>query len=387
MKYRVLEPHLIRLANQYPVVTITGPRQSGKTTLCRKVFPKHAYINLEDLETRYQAQQDPKGFLKQYSDGVILDEIQRVPSLTSYIQVLVDEETHPGKFILTGSQQFEISNTVNQSLAGRTALLKLLPFSYQELYGSTKVPIDVMLYAGFYPRIHDRHLNPSEALSFYLATYVERDIRALANIKDLAAFERFLKLCAANIGQLINFSNLGNDCGVDQKTVQHWLTLLEASYIVFQLQPHYQNFRKRLTKSSKLYFYDTGLAAYLLGVSSAKQLQHHPARGNLFENFVILEFLKNRFNTIKDKNLYFFRDQTGNEIDLILDYGNHYIPIEIKSSQTINQSFFKGLTFYEELAGAQEKYLIYGGDNNKPWNKVSVFPYYQLDQLFEFLPG
>lgn len=388
MKTRILAQALRRLATQYPVVTMTGPRQSGKTTLCRHVFDQHAYISLEDLAHRHFAQSDPKGFLGQFKQGVILDEIQRVPDLVSYIQGIVDEQSIPGQFILTGSQQFELTNTINQSLAGRTALLRLLPFSYSELYGEAPRPdLNKILYQGFYPRIEDQHLNPTEALGFYLHTYVERDVRNLMNIKNLGLFDKFLRICATQIGRLTNYSRLANDCGITQNTAKEWLSLLEASYIIFQIQPHFENYRKRLTKSTKLYFYDVGLAAYLLGMSIPAHVQSSPLRGELFENFVVSEFLKNRFNQVKDNNLYFFRDHVGNEVDLVLDYGSETVTIEVKSGSTLTSGYFKGLDFYNQLSGDKnrQKFLIYTGDQRVCFHGVEVYAYDRLSDLFRVL--
>jgi len=382
---RTIKPYLLRLSTQYPIVTMTGPRQSGKTTLCQATFPDHEYINLEALSVREFANLDPQGFLSRIKAGVILDEIQRTPNLASYIQPIVDSEKKPGRFILTGSQQLEISQTINQSLAGRTALLKLLPLSYPELYAKHPANnIGELLYAGFYPRIFDQHLNPSEALSFYLSTYVERDIRSLIHVKDLSTFERFLKICATQIGQLLNYTTIANDCGIDQKTVKSWLSVLEASFILYQVQPHYQHFRKRLTKSTKLYFYDVGLAAYLLGISNSAHLLTNPAKGFLFENFIVTEFIKNRFNHVKDSNIYFYRDHAGNEVDIILDYGDELYSIEIKSSETINTEFFKGLHFYQNLAGTKNtrRFIVYAGTESYETNQIKIFSYQHFNQLF-----
>lgn len=385
MYIRKLQPHLQRLAKEYPVITMTGPRQSGKTTLCQNTFPDHAYVNLEDVSLRQFAISDPKGFLSQFNQGVILDEIQRTPDLPSYIQVLVDKNDTAGRFVLTGSQQFEVTHSINQSLAGRTAVVKLLPLSYEELYAKQKPKsISELLYAGFYPRIFDKHLNPTEALAFYLSTYVERDIRSLMNIRDLTVFEKFLKHCAAKIGQLINYSSLANDVGVDQNTVKAWLSVLQASYIIFTIQPHYNNFRKRLTKSSKLYFYDVGLASYLLNISGPDHVDHHPLKGQLFENFVVSEFLKNRYNNVRESNIYFYRDHVGNEVDMVLDNGDELCSVEVKSSQTVNDSFFKGLDFYKKLTGDRNarRMIIYGGDESYTRNGVEVFSYKAFDKIF-----
>lgn len=388
MKPRFIAKHVQRLAKEYPVLTITGPRQSGKTTLSKSVFPHYAYVNLEDLETRRWAKEDPRGFLQQFSKGVILDEIQRAPELPSYIQGIVDTTNRPGNFILTGSQQFEITFAVSQSLAGRTAILKLLPFAFGEIYSATlEHSVSEILYQGFYPRIIEEKLNPTEALSFYFSTYVERDLLALQAIQNLSTFERFLKLCAGQVGQLVNWSALGNDCGIDQKTVKAWLSLLQASYIVYLLPPHFKNFKKRLTKSPKLYFYDVGLACYLLGITSPQQIELHPMRGALFEDFIVTEFLKNRFNQVQDNNLYFFRDHLGNEVDLILDNGIQLVSVEIKSGKTLSSDFFKGLKCYNQLSSEFNtmQYLIYGGTENRTMYDAYVYPYFLLEDLFKKL--
>ncbi|PCI38982.1 MAG: AAA family ATPase [Thiotrichales bacterium] len=388
MRERQITPHFKRLATQYPVITLTGPRQSGKTTLCKHVFPQYDYVNLEDPSVRLYANEDPKAFLGQFKNGVILDEIQRAPDLTSYIQVIVDEKQTPGQFILTGSQQFEVTHTINQSLAGRTALLKLLPLSYEEAYDNQGVTsLDDVLYKGFYPRIFDKNLPPTEALSFYLNTYIERDLRDMAQIRDLLTFQRFLKLCATQVGQLLNCAHLANDCGVSQNTIKFWLSLLEASYIIYFIQPHYHRFRKRLTKSPKLYFYDVGLASYLLGITNSSHIASHPSRGHLFENFIVTEFIKNCFNNVQEKNTYFFRDHVGNEVDLILDYGTELVSVEIKSSQTINSSAFQGLGFYKKLAKTQntKQLLIYAGNEKRQQNGAFVFPYTQLNAVFDHI--
>jgi len=373
---RSISTKLKSLAKQYPVVTLTGPRQSGKTTLCRSIFNDYDYVNLENIDVRLLAQEDPRGFLQQFSTGVVLDEIQRVPDLVSYIQGIVDETDKPGQFILTGSQQFEISNSINQSLAGRTAILRLLPFSYNELYNNKRVSLNEVLYAGFYPRIHDKKLNPTEALSFYVNTYVERDLREMVNIKDLQVFDRFLKICASNVGQIVNYTRISNDCGISLKTVQSWISILEANYILFLLPPHFSNFRKRVTKSPKLYFYDVGLVAYLLGISSTKHINSHPLKGHLFESFIISEFLKSRYNRVQQNNLYYFRDNNGNEVDLILDFSDRFSVIEIKSSATISSQFFKGLNYYSKINNqVSNKYLVYSGEHKSKFTDIQIVPY------------
>ena len=384
---RDVTDNLARLASQYPVVTITGPRQSGKTTLCKKVFPKMPYVSLERVENRKHAGEDPLDFLNQYPDGVIIDEIQRTPDLTSYIQELVDEKNREGMFILTGSHQFELIDTINQSLAGRTALVKLLPFSFNELYGHSRKPaLEKLLYTGFYPRIFDKKLDPSEASSFYINTYIERDLRNLINIRDLSKFENFLKFCAARTGQILNVSGLANDCGINSKTADNWLSILEASYIITRLKPHYRNFNKRLIKSPKLYFWDTGLASFLLNITSVDHIRNHPLKGYLFETFIVTELLKQKFNSIKTSNFYFWRDNIGNEVDLILDYADKQRPVEIKSGKTISTDFFKGTQYYQKLnTAAYQPVVVYGGDKNIVMDNTRIISYKLIHRLKEFV--
>ncbi len=357
---RALFKPVVDLAKQYPVVTITGPRQSGKTTLSRECFKEYKYLNLEDLNLREFASLDPKGFLSQ-APKMVIDEIQRVPELASYIQVFVDESKKNGQFILTGSHQLALSKSVSQSLAGRTALINLLPFSIKEL--DEDLSLDSLIYRGFYPRIIDQKLNPTQAQSFYVKTYLEKDLRELQEIRNLKAFESFLKLCASNIGQLLNKSRLSNDLGVDAKTIESWLSILEASFVIYRLQPHYKNFRKRLTKQSKLYFYDVGLASYLLGIKNKEQVSSHPLRGSLFENLVITEKMKLLLNKVQEPSFYFFRDHIGNEVDLIEDLGEKVLSYEIKASQSLSKNLFKGLEFYSKLNPSNTRSsLIYSGD-------------------------
>lgn len=387
---RTITPLLKSLSTQYPVVTITGPRQSGKTTLCRATFPDKRYVNLESPDTRQFALNDPRGFLAQFPDGAILDEIQRAPDLLSYIQPIVDERPAAAQYILTGSQQFEMTAAVNQSLAGRTALLKLLPLSIPELKSAYPIPsIDRMLLTGFYPRIHDQGLNPTQALGDYFETYVERDIRQLLAIKDLNLFEKFVKLCAGRIGQVLNLQSLGNDVGISHTTVRSWLTLLEASYVIFVLQPWHSNFSKRQIKAPKLYFYDVGLASYLLGLENELHVSRDPLRGNLFENLVVIEALKYRFNRGKRNNLHFYRDAKGNEVDLLVDIGPHVFPLEIKAGATISEDFFKGL---RSFAGNGTPLplgtgLVYGGEEMQLRSGTRIYPATGIHDLLESLEG
>ena len=384
---RIIEPVLQTLAGKYPVVTITGPRQSGKTTLCRKVFPDKPYANLESPDIRQFAIDDPRGFLAQYPDGAVLDEIQRTPDLVSYIQPMVDDTLRDGLFILTGSQQFEVSHAINQSLAGRTALLKLLPFTMAELQTAEPLPpIDHLILHGFYPRIWDKQLDPVQALGDYFETYIQRDLRQLTNIKDLHLFQRFVRLCAGRCGQLLNLNSLANDAGVSHTTARNWISILEASYIIFLLQPYHGNLSKRLIKSPKLYFYDVGLTAYLLGIENPGQVSRDPLRGNLFENMVVAEAVKYRFNQGKKSNLHFYRDSQGNEVDLVCVTGNDLFPIEIKAGMTLTKDYFKGLNhiakiFPENLPNGSG--LVYAGDKKQHRTDVTIVPAHQVNELFQ----
>lgn len=385
--HRTSENILQDLAGKYPVITITGPRQSGKTTLCRKVFAHREYANLESPDIRQFAIDDPRGFLAQYPDGAVFDEIQRAPGLVSYVQGIVDQEKKNGLFILTGSQQFEVSNTINQSLAGRTALVKLLPFSIQEIQSAFPLPdADGLLYQGFYPRIWDKKLNPTQALGDYFETYIERDLRQLIAIKDLHSFQRFIKLCAGRIGQLLNISSLANDTGISHTTARNWLSLLEASYIIFLLQPYHRNISKRLVKSPKIYFYDVGLASFLLGIENKKQISRDPLRGNLFENMVIAEALKYRYHHGKRSNLYFYRDSKGNEVDLLFVSGSDVFPVEIKAGMTITRDYFNGLKYFAQLFPdniPRGSGIVYGGEEAQQRTDVSIMPIKSLTDLFD----
>ncbi len=373
---RTAGPLLLEMAGKYPIVTVTGPRQSGKTTLCQEIFPEKPYINLESPDVRAFALEDPRGFLNTIPNGAILDEIQRAPDLVSYLQPMVDAKSSPGQYILTGSQQFEVMSNISQSLAGRTALIKLLPLSIEELASDNRqLSTDELLLNGFYPRIYDADLNPTQALGDYVATYVERDIRQLIAIKDLAQFEKFLHLCAGRVGQLLNLQNLANDVGVSHTTIKSWLTLLEASYVVFLLQPWHKNISKRQIKSPKLYFYDVGLASYLLGAENTLHLNRHPLRGNLFENLVIIEALKYRYHRGKRNNLFFWRDAKGNEVDLLLENGPDIIPVEIKAGATITKNYFKGLqTFSDRLPEPPKTTaLVYDGEQSQKRTTTDIF--------------
>jgi len=384
MIQRKISDKILQWAKQYPIVTITGPRQSGKTTLCKSLFKTKDYVSLEDIDQRNYAQQDPRGFLNRFKDGAVIDEIQRVPDLFSYIQTIVDAHNKDGFFILTGSQQFEMLESISQSLAGRTALVRLLPLTINESYNKIKkMPsLDSVLYTGSYPRIFDKKLNPTEAMSFYVNTYIERDVRKLINIKDLSKFEIFIKLCAGRTGQILNLSNLGNDCGVNHTTIKTWISVLEASYIIKLLKPYYRNFKKRLVKSPKLHFLDTGLASFLLDIQNESQMKTHPLRGALFESFAISEILKMRFNAGKTDNLFYFRDNTGNEVDVLMDQGTKVSQIEIKSGQTITNDFFKGLNYFIKLSkDINNSYILYGGSENFTQKNVQITSWQNIDQI------
>ena len=375
---RTIAAELEALEKDYPVVTVIGPRQSGKTTLVRLVFPKKPYANLEDPEVRTLAEEDPRAFLEQFPDGAILDEIQRVPKLLSYIQTIVDESGKKGVFILTGSHQLELHQAIVQSLAGRTALLTLLPMSLDELLKEgIDLSLDEALLKGGYPRIYKDNLDPTKAYRNYFQTYVERDLRQLIQIKDLSQFERFVRICAGRVGQVMNLEEIGGEIGISGHTVKEWLSILEASFIIFRLQPYFENFGKRIIKSPKLYFTDVGLAVYLLGIENLTQMSRDPLRGHLVENLVVLECVKGRLNRGLDPQLYYFRDVQKHEVDLIFKEGNQLIPIEIKSSKTFTQDFLKKLQFFQTLVGARaaKGYLIYAGEQEQAIHSIQLLNY------------
>ena len=384
---RDIAASLTRLFGQYPVVTVTGPRQSGKTTLCRAAFPHLTYFNLEAPDQRAFAESDPRGFLARAGDGAIIDEVQNVPALLSYIQVDVDERGRSGLFVLTGSEQFRLSRAISQSLAGRTALLRLLPFSLAERARTdSSMAVDDVIFSGFYPRILDQGLDPRQALGDYFETYVERDVRGSNEIRNISSFRRFVGLCAGRVGQLVNLSSLGSDAGVSHTTAREWLTILEASYIVFQLQPFHANIRKRLTKSPKLYFYDVGLASYLVGIESARQVATHPLRGALFENVVVVEALKHRLNRGRDTQLWFFRDSSGLECDLLLEAGRGIAAIEAKSGSTVSGDFFTSLHKVAELVpNIVSRTVVYGGHARQERSDCAAVPLVDLGGVIDRL--
>jgi len=384
---REMTPCVKAVFKKYPVVTITGPRQSGKTTLVKHLFGDKPYVNLEQLENREFAKSDPRGFLRPLREGAVIDEIQRAPELLSDIQALIDERRKNGMFVLTGSAQFELMRGISQSLAGRTALLKLLPFSLSELSGRASFPggTGEMMHKGFYPRVYDQDLEPARAYADYFETYIERDLRQIVAIKNLTAFQKFVRLCAGRIGQLVNLSGLGSDAGVSHTTAREWLTLLEASFIVFLLEPYHANIRKRLVRSPKIYFYDVGLAAYLLGIESRAHLKHHPLRGNLFEDMVLMEFLKYRFNRGLGNNLSFFRDRTGHEIDILYAVADKLLAVEVKSGETVIGDFFKGFPYFENTLKGRTlgKALVYGGDRRETRSGIRITDVFGIKTLLD----
>ena len=367
---RLLGKKLLQWSQEYPVVTVTGPRQSGKSTLCKYLFPHKPYVNLEDLSLRYLIMEDPKGFLERYPEGAVFDKIQRFPALCSYLQVRVDTLDTPGLFILTGSFQFELMETLSQSLAGRTAIGRLLPFSFPELYGphSAEVPpLDELLYTGFFPRIHDKKLNPTEALSFYVATYLERDIRQVLQIKDWAKFDLFLRLLAGRSAQVLNAQALANETGMSHHTITSWIGVLEQSGLVYRLKPYFGNLGKRLVKSPKLYLLDSGLLCYLLGIHDPKILSLHPLRGQVFESYVVAELLKERCDQGLPDTLYYYRDQKGLDVDLVIEEGHALTLGEIKSSATFHPDFISSLDALAKTLRRPCRKILFLGSREEPY--------------------
>ena len=389
---RHLQPTLVETAREYPVVTLTGPRQSGKTTLVRAAFPEHEYVSLEDPDTRSFAIDDPRGFLAQFGGSVILDEVQRTPDLFSYIQTVVDHDDTPGRFILSGSQNFLLLRSISQSLAGRSAVLHLMPFCLDELMGRRPLAISSIgrtrpkrkfpararmmetLHRGFYPRIHDKNLDARKWLANYYRTYVERDVREIVNVGDIESFGRFVRLCAGRNGQLLNLSSLANGAGVTHTTAKRWISILETSFLVILLRPHHRNYSKRLIKSPKLYLLDTGLLCYLLRIQSPDDLRIHSSRGAIFETFVLSELLKSTLNRGDEPGLYFWRDSTGHEIDILVEDGDELTAVEVKSGETVSSDFFSGLRYWRGLVGDPRApaALVYGGDRSFTREGVAV---------------
>jgi uncharacterized protein len=359
---------LKQLARKFPAIGLLGPRQSGKTTLAKITFPKKPYVSFENQDNILLVTRDPRAFLQQYKTGAIFDEVQRVPVLLSYLQEMIDESSSKtGLFILTGSYNLMLLENVSQTLAGRIALINLLPLSYAELKETpfVKQSLAQFVVRGGYPRLYDKKIAPTDFYPSYLQTYVERDVRQIKNIANLGLFQRFVRVCATRVGQVINYASIGSDCGIDQKTVLNWLGILEASFIAFRLPPFYNNMGKRLLQMPKLYFYDLGVCCSLLEIENEKHLTNNPLYGALFENMVILELLKARLNNGQRSNLYYWRDRTGNEIDLLLDQSNEVVPIEIKSSSTFHNDFLKGIRYWKKIKPTKPSYMVYAGKTIK----------------------
>lgn len=385
MIQRAIQGKIEQLTEKFPVISLTGPRQSGKTTLLKKMLPHYRYESLEDPETRIYAESDARKFLGK-NEKMIIDEIQRVPALFSFIQSNVDQANINGHYIISGSQSFLLNQQISQSLAGRVAVFNLMPLSIAELnkFGTEVNSFEEYLFKGFYPRLYDKDIEPVDFFPNYIQTYVERDVRLLQNIHDLSLFIRFLKLCAGRIGQLLNLNSLANDCGISPNTAKSWISVLEASFVIFLLQPHHINFNKRLVKMPKLYFADVGLASSLLEIRTEQQIPTHYLRGALFENLVLSEFLKNRYNAGLRNNCYFWRDNKGVEIDCLMETGNQLIPVEMKSGSTYNEDFFKNLNYWNKISGNQPEngFVVYGGNVSREtkygklvsWRALSDIP-------------
>lgn len=383
---RSLSERILSMTRIFPVISLTGPRQSGKTTLVKALFPDYDYVNLENLDERAAAEEDPVRFLRIHSDkGLVIDEVQKVPALFSYLQGIVDESGKMGRYVLTGSQDFLLIEKITQSLAGRVAVCHLMPFGLPELKASNLLPdsLDRVILSGFYPAIYDRHILPSEYFPSYIQTYIERDVRSIVNVGDLSTFQRFVKLCAGRVGQLLNLSSMGNELGVNYKTIQSWISILEASFIVFLLQPHHRNFNKRLTKQPKLYFLDSGLLCALLDIQSPGQLSSHYLRGNIFESFIVSEYLKLRYHAGLRSNAFFWRNSTGHEIDLLLEEGERLRAVEIKSGETITDDFFKGLKYFQKISSEPEGqfHLLYGGEKDYSRKHGQVLSWRNIDKI------
>lgn len=369
-----------KMAGKYPILALTGPRQSGKTTMLKTMFSDYRYVNLENPDVRQYAENDPNGFLKEFDKYVIFDEVQRVPALFSYLQAIVDDSGIMGQFILSGSQNFHLMQNITQSLAGRVAIFKLFPFDNTELKSGGWFNQDDYLFnltKGFYPAIYDRDIPSKTFYSNYVQTYIQRDVTELVNIRDLRSFQNFLGLCAARSGQLLNLNALANECGISQPTAKSWLSALENSYILFQLYPYHNNFSKRIVKTPKLYFYDSGLLCYLLKINNKEQLQTHSLKGSLFENMMISEYVKQMYHQNNLKDLWFWRDSAGHEVDFMIEDDNGFQIIEFKASMTVLSDMFKGLDYFEELSGWDNlsKSLVYAGDKAQNRTNAKVIPW------------
>lgn len=370
---RQVEQELQLLKKEFPILAILGPRQSGKTTLSKMVFPEYQYVSLEDIDHREFAENDPRGFLGRYSEHVIFDEIQRVPQLMSYLQSHVDAFNQNGKIVITGSHNFFLMKQISQSLAGRVGITKLLPFSLYELNG-VQQSLNDFIFRGAYPRIYDQDIRPEVFCKNYISTYIEKDIRQIKHVSKLDLFMKFMRLLAGRTGQELNLSTIGEECGVSHNTISDWISLLEASFLIYKLKPYHKNYNKRLVKNSKVYFTDTGLVCRLLGIRKAEELDYHFLKGNIFETMIISEFIKGCFNTGDKFDLFFWRDNHNKEMDLIIEYGNNEWAIEIKSSSTIHEKYFSGLNYWKNLSGGKPEnmFLVYGGEKSYWRNDMNV---------------
>ena len=383
---RDLAPRLVAAAMAAPSITLTGPRQSGKTTLCRAVFPQHPYVSLEAPDVRAFASEDPRAFLAQLPNGAVIDEVQRVPELPSYLQGIIDADPEPGRWILTGSQNLSLAESVSQSLAGRTEVHHLLPLARGEVVRFPCYPttLEETLLTGGYPRILDRALDPSDWLRSYVATYIERDVRTISNVGDLTTFQRFVELCAGRTAQLLNYSSLADDCGVSQPTARAWLSIMETSFIAFRLTPYRSSTRRRLVKMPKLHFYDSGLACWLLGIRTADQLRSHPLRGALFESWVVSEAAKQRANAGETRGLSFYRDRDGTEVDLVIEHPDRVTLVEAKSAQTASSSLFDGVRRVRRHRAGMDRMcdaaVVYGGDESQQRTDGSLVPWHGLHE-------
>ncbi|MFP4515023.1 MAG: ATP-binding protein [Parcubacteria group bacterium] len=386
---RKLTKEILQLKKEFPIVTIIGPRQSGKTTLVKDIFKNYKYVSFEDPDIRELVKDDPRGFLKQYDKNVIIDEVQRVPEFFSYLQTHVDKTKKKGSFILTGSHNYLLMENISQSLAGRTGIVTLLPLSMEELPKDNINNLNKIIYTGFYPRIFDQNIRPNSFYKSYVNTYLERDIRMIKNISNYSSFLRFLKLIAGRCGQILNIKTIAEDAGISYHTAENWISILETSYIIFKLQPYYNNFNKRIIKTPKIFFYDTGLLSYLLGIRKEEELNNHYLKGNIFENFIVSDIIKFDYNQGNLKSFYFWQDNNGKEIDLVIDSGKEIKVIEIKSSSTIRNEFFKNLISWRELQTQKKQtdFLFYTGDMNITRKGVKVLTWKDLVKIKSSLFG